>query len=228
MCSTFYRHLVALTRACAWLLLTLVAGCPRGQTVRPATDRAAAAEQVELFRDFWLNPARVAPPTIDFEERAIEDNGLRAFARPLRPEDATWNQWPAAGLRLFNNRAVYLFVVSIEGEGPLQWLPESTHLSLNGGDPILPPSPSPEELLEPLLQAALLEERYVLTGDLVERARAAGPFRAAYLPLSAESGSLTGVIAFPLSDADRHVVRQELVVGVRRADVDVHLAWIYD
>ena len=69
-----------------------------------------------------------------------------------------------------------------------------------------------------VLRAALLQEGFGLDGDHVERTRAAGPFRAAYLPLGTAQAPLHGVIGFPLSDPERHVVALRVTVGVQGPD----------
>jgi hypothetical protein len=72
----------------------------------------------------------------------------------------------------------------------------------------------------------LVEQRSLSEDDLVARARAAGPFRAAYLS-TAPGSALRGVIAFVVPDPDRQVTRVALhlafadAAGVHR----VALTW---
>lgn len=181
-------------------------------------------ERIAEFRGRALDPARIPPPSIDPGARVAEAGTVRATAAPLRPEDADWNRWPDGTARLFNDRAALLFAVRIEGTGPIRWVPAATRLEVNDPTTSLSVSSSGELLLGELLVNAYLEERHGLDGDLVERTRAAGPFRARYLPLAAADGVLEGVLAFPLVSEGRpigedHVVALRLTVGVV-GDVD--------
>lgn len=196
------------------VLVALLAGCVRRGAFAPApADRAEAAAELEQFEAYWLAPARLAPPTIPFEPQQTAIDGLSVTVRPLLPEDANWNQWRGGELRLFNNRAALMFDVEVAGEGRFRWLPEATRLVINGGRATLPAAASPDELLVPLMRGALLQESAALDGDLVERTRAAGAFRSAYLA-SADSGAPAhGVIAFPLGGVE-YIVDATLVFEV--------------
>lgn len=194
--------------------LALIACGPRGGPPTVAAERAEVQRTLEAFTEYWLEPAGVAPPVIDFEAQTTHLDGLTLEVRPVRAEDGAWNQWRDTSLRLFNNRAAYLFEVRVTGEGTLQWMPERSGLELNEPGAPLRAAESPEELLQPLLAAALDQERYVIDGDLVERTRAAGPFRALYMPVSPRNDELAGLIAFPLDEGDRHVVGLKVTVGV--------------
>ncbi len=183
---------------------------------------------LEAFESYWLAPAVIAPPMIDFSEQRVEQGGLVLKLKPIRPEDAEWNQWKDGQPRLFNNRSAYMFQLHIEGEGPLRWMPKNTKLELNTEGNALPAAESPESLLRPLLAAALDQERFVLDGDLVERTRAAGPFRAEYMPLASQDGPLDGLIAFPLEDSDAHVVGLRVTIGVKSVDGPQQIAAVFD
>ncbi|MBX2800036.1 MAG: hypothetical protein KTR31_20330 [Myxococcales bacterium] len=160
---------------------------------------------------------------------------VTATARPLRPEDAPWNRWPTGGHRLFNNRAALLFEVSIRSDEPLVWLPAGTTLELNDEHTVVPAAETTEALLADLLSHAFLEEQWSIPGDLVDRARGAGPFRAAYLPLHAQDGAMEGIMAFPLwagpgrSLAELHVVAVRLTVKVGMgSEEEADLVWVFD
>ncbi len=187
------------------------------------------SEQLESFRDYWLEPARVPPPTVDFEFQEIAGPGdVVARARPVRAEEASWNQWPGSEARLFNNRAVYLFQVEVLGESGIVWLPDSSSLEANTPDTVLPVVRNPDEVLAPLLVAALQQERWVLEGDLVDRTRAAGPFRAAYMPTARQEHLLSGLVAFFKVDPEQHVVAMRLTLGVEVGGTAQDLVWVFD
>lgn len=196
------------------LFLVLQPGCGRrpAQIVDP-TAQADVAEQLSAFERHWLGPARVAPPTVADGARKAYDQGVIGSASTLRPEAATWNQWKTSSYRLFNNRVALMFDLKLHGSGSLRWLPSDSVLVVNGQE-TFPAAVAPDDLLLPLLKAALQQEANVIDGDLTERTRAAGPFRSAYLPTTPAVDTLEGVIAFPLDDPDMHVVYMQLQVGV--------------
>ena len=210
-------------------LLVAIGSCaPRSRGVDPVAERIVVTEELSRFRRYWLEPARVAPPTVDFEWREATSGDVTTRIRPLRPEDAEWNQWPGDGYRLFNNRAALLFEVEIDGDPPLRWVPERSTLELNdAGTPLLAAA-TPDDLLVPLLRAALVQEQFGTDGDLVDRTRAAGPFRAAYLPLSASRPQVKGVIAFPLEAPEQHVIAFRVRLRVHGADGGHDLTWLYE
>jgi len=211
-----------------WLALTGLSCKPKGWEVPAPAEQAVVQDQLDRFARSWLYPAKIAPPTVPFDEQETHEGGITVRVQPLRPEDAPWNTWPGPSARLFNNRAALLFHVTIEASRPVRWLPGSTGLELNDpGDP-LPPARTPDELLAPLLRAALLQERYALEGDFVQRTRAAGPFRAAYLPPDSASTPLTGVIGFPLPDPEKQVIALQLTVGLLGPDGRHAVRFLYD
>ena len=197
------------------------------------SEQVEAREQLEGYRVFALEPAGIAPPGIRFEAQRVEGHGVWAIARPLRPEDQSWNQW-TGGPRLFNNRMAHLFEVELHGEATLGWVPEGTVLELNDASNRLPSSASPEGLLAELLSYAKLQEDWILDGDLVARTRAAGPFRAAYMPAQGD-GELFGLIGFPLTNqedaaelAEKHIVAERLTVSVVTSTGIQDLVWVFD
>lgn len=210
------------------LLVSLVSCAPRAKDVDPLSQRIVVAEDLSRFERYWLAPARIAPPTVAFEWREATADGLEARVRPLRPEEAEWNSWPGGHSRLFNNRAALLFEVVIEGSGPLRWVPEASTLELNDEASRIPAAASPDELLVPLLRAALVQEQYGVEGDLVDRTRGAGPFRARYLPLSATRPRLEGIVAFPLEEPEQHVVAFRLTLRVHDGAGSHDLTWLYE
>lgn len=198
--------------------LLAVSCAPKSWAIQDPADQAEAREELDRFERTWLHPARIAPPNVVFEPRTATRGDLAVTVAPLRPEAAPWNTWPGPTARLFNNRAALLFEVAIEGEGPVRWVPGATTLELNdAGDP-LSPARAPDEVLVPLLQAALVQERYGIDGDFVERTRGAGPFRGAYLPTSPVETPVMGLIAFPLTDPEQHVVAFRITLGVEGPD----------
>ncbi|HHO50731.1 MAG TPA: hypothetical protein ENK18_07600 [Deltaproteobacteria bacterium] len=192
------------------------------------------SQRLEAYRRESLEPARVAPMSIAHDTQRIEVGAVIARARSVRPEDAAWNRWASGGVRLFNNRAAHLFEIRVVGRGPLSWVPEHTQLELNDETVIVPAAETTEAMLTDLLYMAFLEQRWSLEGDLVERARSAGPFRSAYLPLYQDEGALEGVIAFPLlgpdgsSLADLHVVAARLTVQILVDGRPTELVWVFD
>lgn len=219
-----------------WMVLfvQVLAGCPRSSIPIPVVVQEAVSERIEGYRRASLEPARVAPMSITHEMQRIEAGAVVARARPLRPEDASWNRWPQGGPRLFNNRAAHLFEIRVVGRGPLRWVPEHTRLELNDETLVVPAAETTEALLTDLLYMAFLEQRWSVAGDLVERARSAGGFRSAYLPMYQDEGALEGVIAFPLLEADGssladlHVVAARLTVEVLVDGRPTELVWVFD
>lgn len=193
----------------------------------PIAQETTVQADLSEFRRAWLAPARIAPPTIEFAARISEEGGLSVAATPARPEDAPWNEWTGPEARLFNDRVGLMFHVRFATDGPVRWVPESTAIFLNQSDEGLPPAPTPDLVLTPLLGAALAQERGMVDADLVERTRAAGPFRAAYLPTDVRTGIVEGVVIFPLPEAEIQVVSVDLSLGIATADQvhQVRLSW---
>jgi hypothetical protein len=205
------RAKVTRTLLCAVLIAI---SCARSRhQPPPAAERREGEDELARFHAYWLAPAHVAPPTIPFEPRTRAEEAWTLAAQPARPELAAWNQWQGPDARLFNDRAGYLFEIAVDGPGPVRWVPEKTRLWLNGRAIELRPAASPEDLLGPLLSAAVQQERDLLDGDLVDRTRGAGAFRSAYLPVS-EQPRLAGALIFPTDEPDRHVTDLELVLAL--------------
>lgn len=215
--------LIAIIIAC-----TSVSCRKGGWEVQNPTEQQEASEELDRFARLWLDPAHIAPPNVAFEAREATAGSAVVRVRPLRPEDADWNAWPGESLRLFNNRAALLFEVDVEGPAPLRWLPDETALELNVEGDALFPARTPDEVLVPLLRAALIQEQWALDGDYVERTRAAGPFRDAYLPTAASDRPIRGVVAFPLRDPELHVVALRVTVGVSTPEGVEHLSFLYE
>lgn len=184
------------------------------------------ASDIESFRRYALEPARIAPPTVGQRELSARSGGLQVVARLVRPETAAWNAWPDGSARLFNDRVAHLFEIEVTGGGPIGWLPGATTLELNDPGTVLLAAPDGEILLHDLHALALQAERQLLDGELAERTRAAGAFRSAYLP-PAGADRLAGVVAFPLwatnpgeqaSLAEKHVVAMRLTLALMDAD----------
>jgi hypothetical protein len=190
-------------------------------------DRDAIAAELARFQDWWLAPARIAPPTIPWETRTATSGSWTATATPFLAEDAAWNAWPE-GARLFNNRVGYLFAVTIDGPGPLRWVPDGTTLRLNAAGAPLVALPSPEALLTPLVGAALQQEHWLVDGDLVERTRQAGAFRAAYLSAAPAHDHVEGVIVFPAVDADSQVISMALDLAIDNRGSRRVFHWDYE
>lgn len=198
----------------ALLGASLAVSC--GRPPVPLADVAGqdeAAASTAAFRRDWLAPARIAPPTIDFTPVQATSGSLTVTATPASPEQALWNSWPGPESRLFNNRSGLMFTIATAGDGPARWLPFESALMVNRAAIGTAPAATPDELLVPLLGAALEAERHVVDSDLVDRTRAAGPFRAAYLSTAAETPPTTGVVVFPLVDAEAQVVEVDLALA---------------
>lgn len=214
------------------VLIGVFSGCAHARAPAPADPLLPVPERIEAWRRAALEPARTPPPSVAPGPRVVEDGAVRATFTLVRPEDAEWNRW-SDGPRLFNDAAALLFQVRIEGPGPLAWAPEGTTVELNDPSTRLPAAGSAEQLLGDLLVNALLEERSGSGGDLVERTRGAGAFRAAFLPPVAPGDVLEGLLAFPLRDGDRslgdlHVVALRVVLAVDAADGRHELVSVLD
>lgn len=192
---------------------------------------------IELYTQILLQPAQIAPPSIDFGLREAVSGPVVGRARPVLAEQEAWNSWND-GLRLFNHRMGHLFEVRIEAPGPLVWSAGETTLELNDDSVALRAAPVADLLFEDLLFWADQQELFVLDGDLVARTRAAGAFRSAYLPSSTDGSVLSGLVGFPLrgiEDGDRwrelaemHVVAVRLTVVVATPDGRHELSWVFD
>ena len=204
-------------------ILALTAGCHRPISV--GTDARVLA-----FREQRLAPAHLPPPSVDGGTRTVGDGVVSVTVRPVRAEDQAWNRWGAGPeLRLFNNAAAWLFEVEVTGPGPLGWIPGRTILEVNDPGRGLPALASPEPLLDPLVGHAWLEADGGGPVELAERTRAAGPFRAAWLPLRVDEGPLSGVIGFPIgAAADVHVVAFRLTLALESAGVEHSLVAVFD
>jgi hypothetical protein len=189
------------------------------------SDKLALEKDLLAFETYWLSPAKIAPPTVSFEREVLELDGISAYAQPLLLEDATWNQWDGLGYRLFNNRLGIAFEVGVvveDAETTINWLPESTFVELNSEADLNYASASADLLLGPLHSAALRQQQGGLEGDLVDRLRAARPFRSAYVPIESP-GVWEGVIVFPEFEAAQSDIR---IVGAVRLTVALNIEGI--
>lgn len=233
--GSFFVCLVAFT--------AFTAGCRRDRGgVKQAAERREFATALERFVQYRLEPARVAPPTVSPVGALVQDGPVQGVARLILAEDEPWNAWEGAGVRLLNNTVAHWFQVDVEAiDGtPLRWDPARTVLELNEPGNTLRVARTQEELLEELLFFAYQQERFLLDGDLVERARGGGQLRAAYL--DAHADTLQGLIAFPIAlnpetapflghggpPADYHVVSMRLSLGVDTPSGPRRLQWLFE
>ena len=181
------------------IFLVLPLSCARrGISLSESTDKHVLQKDLLAFEEYWLAPARIAPPTVSFDRVEQEIDGVKAYAQVLLLEDARWNQWDGPGYRLFNNRLGIGFVVGVSVDDPetmISWLPESTFVELNTEEELNYASASADLLLGPLHSAALRQQEGGLEGDFVDRLRAARSFRTAYVPIESP-GSWEGVVVF--------------------------------
>ncbi|TNE87892.1 MAG: hypothetical protein EP330_16475 [Deltaproteobacteria bacterium] len=195
--------------------MLFLTACPRAIGPVPGiAEREEGRERLQRFEQAWLEPAKVAPPTVSGEAQLVERDGLTAKIRLIRAEEAEWNEWNE-GVRLFNERAGYFFDVQVAGEGKLTWLPNDTLLERNVEGSPLRAAGDPDDFLFPLQQAAIHSSMLVIDNDFSERARAAGPFRAAYMSRRVERDRMEGVIGFQADDTQRHVVAMRMTLAVR-------------
>jgi len=224
-------HLRPWARAAEVLAFGLLwAGCAR-PAPSGASGRSDVRSQVAVYRERALQPAGVAPPSVDPAPQEVRTGSLFGRAQPVRAEQAPWNAWLDPGPRLFNDRSALLFEVRITSEAPVAWRPSDTRLELNDEDTVLRAASSSEALLHELLYWAYLEQRSGGDGDLIDRSRLAGPFRLAYVPHHSDDGVLSGLIAFPFTaaaPADTHVVAMRLTVGVTTAAGPEDLVWVFE
>lgn len=224
---TLARVIDRATRPLVWISAFVLCSCaPRthADRLRGATPPPPAA--LDQFATTWLAPARIAPPTIDFEPMVATSGQWTATATPFLVEDAAWNRWPEEN-RLFNNRVAYWFDVEVHGSGELRWLPEETWVDLNGRQR-LRSAPTPEELLEPLFAAAVAETRAGGGRRFADRTRAAGPYRDGYLPIGTAVDAAHGWVAFPTGGIERHVTRIELEVTIATHEGTRRFTWLFD
>lgn len=224
-------------------LLILAGGCRRDRgAVRQATERKEFAAALDRFVSYRLEPARVAPPSVSRVGALVSDGPVQGVARLVLAEDQPWNGWEGDGVRLMNNTVAHWFQIDVEtvDGSPLRWDPSRTVLELNEPGNLLKVARSQEELLEELLFFAYQQERFLLDGDLVERARGGGQLRAAYLDL--HDDHLQGLIAFPITlnaetvsflgqggpPADYHVVSMRLSLGIDTPEGPRRLQWLFE
>lgn len=180
------------------------------------------------FEEYWLNPAKIAPPTISFSPKTVKKNGWVATIQPVLAEQQSWNRWPGNGFRLFNNRAAFLFKVTIEGTGSIQWKPEQSVIRVNYPQEVLTAAHTADELLAPLRKAAVTEQEWILNTEFGKRHRGAGTFRTAYLPSDPRTHQISGIVAFPVVAASTHVVVIEVDLTVQTAKGEYTFSWMYD
>ena len=219
----------ALRFATVALCLLPLLSCGKGRRGSLAAQPDPTIESdLAAFAEGWLAPVR-GPLTLMTQDPVHASVGdVRASARPLRPQQAEWNRWPDGSARLFNDNAGWLIEVQVTGPHRLRWLPVGTGLELNDPGDGLRPAHTPDELLQPLLIGALEQERNFLDGDLIERTRAAGPFRAAYLPLVDQEQVLEGVIAFPVPGAPPQARAMRLTLAVAVDDRPQQMVFVWD
>jgi hypothetical protein len=196
--------------------------CPRAPTPASPTARQEIADRLEAFEEVLLAPARIPPPSVDRAAKTVVHGDVTGTVRLLLPEEAAWNRWHDGSARLFNNRVGLLFEVRVDGPAPLTWIPHRTTLELNDETTRLTAAPDAEVLLGGLLVHALLAAEWGIETELVDRTRAAGPFRAAYLEPRVEEAPLEGVVGFQLWDGtellgDMHVAAMRLRLAVEAA-----------
>ena len=190
--------------------------------------RKSMIKSLSEFEDFWLGPARIAPPTIEYISQTTKQKGIEVTIEPLLAEDQHWNQWPDESLRLFNNRAAHLFAFTVRGTGPLKWVPDKTRLHLNWPEISLEPALRADDLLEPLRKVALTEQQWMISTRYTKRHRSAGTFRSKYLPLDSRPNKISGIVAFPIADDSRHIVAMQIDFVVQTSRGPVSFSWIYD
>ena len=211
------------------IALILATACQK-VTPRPMSDpaRTSMIKRLSDFEDFWLAPARIAPPTIEYISQTQMKNGIEATIKPIRAEDQLWNQWDSDTVRLFNNRAAHIFVFTVRGPGTLKWVPEKTRLRLNWPEVSMEPALRADDLLEPLRLEALSEQQWMIGTDYTKRHRNAGSFRSKYLPIDTRPNKISGLVAFPIADYTRHVVAMQIDFVVQTNRGPVSFSWIYD
>ena len=180
------------------------------------------------FEEYWLHPAKIAPPTISYSPKTVKKNGWMATIEPVLAEEQIWNRWPGEGYRLFNNRAAHLFSVTIEGTGSIQWRPEGTKMRVNYPEKSLNSAHTADELLAPLREAALSEQKWILDTQFGRRHRGAGSFRAAYLPSDPRTHQIRGLVAFPVVESSAHIVVIEVDLTVQTAKGEYTFTWLFD
>ena len=234
--------MIQVARSLTWLLIFGAIACRgrRAPVVEPLHQHEAR-RVMERFVAFRLEPAGMPPPSLGSREATSEVPGVEGTARLVLAEDAPWNQWPGPTSRLFNNRSAHLFDLDIRSDGhDVRWIPERTTLELNVVGNVLRPAATQEALLEELVFWAFQQERAVLDGDLVDRTRAAGDLRRAYLPREPKE-RLQGIVAFPLVVTDEneehlgdlapselHVVSMRLTVGLEVEGTTSSLVWLLE
>lgn len=202
--------------------LFFAAGCTRVPPPPSPAARQEVADRLEAFERHLLAPARIPPPSVERTTETVKDGAVAATVRLVLPEEAAWNRWRDGSARLFNNRVALLFEVKVDGPGPLAWDAHATTLELNDEQTRLTAAPDAEVLLGGLLVHALLAAEWGIETELVDRTRAAGPFRVAYLEPRVERGPLEGVVGFQLWDGtellgDMHVAAMRLRLAVESA-----------
>ncbi|MFZ5475815.1 MAG: hypothetical protein ACOZNI_03490 [Myxococcota bacterium] len=198
------------------LVVFLAASCaPRPAPPPPVERLAESVAEFEAVADemrrAYLARDTVPAPTLASEApQTVELDGVRVTVSPVSAERQAWNAWPDGTARLFNDGLGYLWRVHLETERDVRWDPAATALAVNDSDQVFTPAVGPDELLQPVLQGAMLESALGARGDLALRARAADDFRRAYLSTRASPGPRDGVVVFPAPTRQIHTVAMEL------------------
>jgi hypothetical protein len=194
-------------------------GCARRPARPTPSEQQEMADRIAAFSEHLLEPARVAPPSVERGPKRASAGPVTATVELVLPEEESWNRWRDGSARLFNNRVALLFDVRIDGPGPITWDARQSTLALNDEHTVLTAAEDAEILLAGLLVHALLSEEWGVECDLVDRTRAAGPFRAAYLSPSATEAPLEGLLGFQLWNGeealgDLHVAAMRIRLAV--------------
>lgn len=172
-------------------------------------------------------PAIIAPPTVSLEALKSGDDQVQVSARYVPVDDAPWNRW-THGVRLFNQRAGYLFEVEVSGPGPMSLDHGATILERNVEGDTLKSERDMEVFLLPLQSAALHASSLLLDVDFADRARAAGDFREAVLNDDPDGQGLRGLVGFRAEDTERHVTAMRLTLAIQTPEGLRQIALTWD
>ena len=88
-------------------------GCPRPPARPTPSQQEEMADRIAAFSEHLLEPARVAPPSVEPGPMSGSDGLVTATVELVLPEDQSWNRWRDGSARLFNNRVALLFDVRV-------------------------------------------------------------------------------------------------------------------
>lgn len=171
---------------------------------------------------------RIPGPSLSMAPQTEARPGFTVTVRPAMAEEQPWNLWPDGTARLFNDTVGYLWLVDVEADVPVTWIPAASRLAVNDSEQIFRPAAGPDEVLVHLLTAARLEAALGSSGDLDLRVRAAEGFRRAYLATAPLAGPTHAVVVFPAPATRIHAIAMALELAFETPSGVARMSWLFE